>query len=146
VVIGAVFTLYLGLVFVGIEKHVHLGPQRRVVAARFVEGRRVVDPKVISVADGILEKVVSQGTGTNAILTAPSRPQLGKTGTEDNYTNAWFVGAIPQLSAAVWVGFPQAQISMQPPRTRITCAVFAPELSATLTIDSCWIIERLPSR
>jgi penicillin-binding protein 1A len=84
------------------------------------EGRRVVDPKVISVANGILEKVVSQGTGTNAILTAPSRPQIGKTGTEDNYTNAWFVGAIPQLSAAVWVGFPQGQISMQPPRTRIT--------------------------
>jgi penicillin-binding protein 1A len=84
------------------------------------EGRHVVDPKVISVADGILEKVVSQGTGTNAILTTPPRPQLGKTGTEDNYTNAWFVGAIPQLSAAVWVGFPQGQISMQPPTTRIT--------------------------
>jgi penicillin-binding protein 1A len=84
------------------------------------EGRRVVDPKVISVANGILAKVVSQGTGTNAILTTPPRPQIGKTGTEDNYTNAWFVGAIPQLSAAVWVGFPQGQISMQPPRTRIT--------------------------
>ena len=84
------------------------------------EGRRVVDPKVIAVADGILEKVVSQGTGTNAILTTPPRPQIGKTGTEDAYRDAWFVGAIPQLSVAVWVGFPQGQISMQPPRTRIT--------------------------
>ena len=77
----------------------------------------VVDPKIVSVADGILQKVVLYGTGTNANI---GRPQIGKTGTEDNYTNAWFVGAIPQLMAAVWVGFPQDNLSMAPPRTRIT--------------------------
>ena len=83
------------------------------------ERERVVDPKIVSVADGILEQVVSSGTGTNAIL-EPSRPQIGKTGTEDAYRDAWFAGAIPQLSVAVWVGFPAGQISMAPPRTRIT--------------------------
>jgi penicillin-binding protein 1A len=81
------------------------------------DGKLVVDPKVVSVADGILQKVVLYGTGTNANI---GRPQIGKTGTEDNYTNAWFVGAIPQLTAAVWVGFPERNISMAPPRTRIT--------------------------
>ncbi len=40
-------------------------------------------------------------------------------GTEDLYRDAWFVGAIPQLVAAVWVGFPQGQIPMQYPTTRI---------------------------
>ncbi len=79
---------------------------------------QVVDPSVISVADGILEKVVQYGTGTAARL-YPARPQIGKTGTEDLYRDAWFVGAIPQLVAAVWVGFPQGQISMQYPTTRI---------------------------
>jgi penicillin-binding protein 1A len=83
------------------------------------DAKHVVDPKIVAVADGILEKVVSSGTGTNAILNPP-RPQIGKTGTEDAYRDAWFAGAIPQLSAAVWVGFPQGQISMAPPRTRIT--------------------------
>jgi penicillin-binding protein 1A len=77
---------------------------------------QAVDPGVASVAVDLLEKVVEYGTGTAARL---FRPQFGKTGTEDLYRDAWFVGAIPQLVTAVWVGFPQGQISMQYPRTRI---------------------------
>jgi penicillin-binding protein 1A len=64
----------------------------------------------------ILEKVVQQGTGVEAIL---PRPVAGKTGTAQNWTNAWFVGYIPQMVAAVWVGFPQGQISMTSPRVRL---------------------------
>ncbi len=79
--------------------------------------KQVVDPAVVSLADGILQKVVQYGTGTAANI---GRPQIGKTGTEDLYRDAWFVGAVPQLVAAVWVGFPQGQISMAPPTTRIT--------------------------
>jgi penicillin-binding protein 1A len=79
--------------------------------------KQMVDPAIISVADGILQKVVQFGTGTYANI---GRPQIGKTGTGQNYDNAWFVGAVPQLVASVWVGFPQGSISMQPPRTRIT--------------------------
>ncbi|MEA2580544.1 MAG: penicillin-binding protein [Actinomycetota bacterium] len=77
----------------------------------------VVDPRIISVADGILQKVVLYGTGTAANI---GRPQIGKTGTNQNYSDAWFAGAVPQLSAVVWVGFPQGQVSMAPPTTRIT--------------------------
>lgn len=79
--------------------------------------KQVVDPAIASAADQILQKVVLYGTGTAANI---GRPQIGKTGTGQNYSDAWFVGAIPQLVAAVWVGFPQGQVSMQPPTTRIT--------------------------
>jgi len=79
--------------------------------------RQVIDPAVASAADQILQKVVLYGTGTAANI---GRPQIGKTGTAQDYHDAWFVGAIPQLVAAVWVGFPQGQISMAPPTTRIT--------------------------
>jgi len=79
--------------------------------------KQVVDPAIASAADQILQKVVLYGTGTAANI---GRPQIGKTGTGQNYSDAWFVGAIPQLTAAVWVGFPQGQVSMQPPTTRIT--------------------------
>jgi penicillin-binding protein 1A len=79
--------------------------------------RQVVDPRVVSVADDILHQVVLSGTGTGANI---GRPQFGKTGTNQNYTDAWFVGAVPQLVTAVWVGYPQGQISMSPPRTSIT--------------------------
>jgi penicillin-binding protein 1A len=78
---------------------------------------RVLDPHVAAVATDILNEVVLYGTGTAANI---GRPQIGKTGTAMDHADAWFVGAIPQLAAAVWVGFPQAQIRMEPPRTRTT--------------------------
>jgi penicillin-binding protein 1A len=79
--------------------------------------KQVVDPQVASEADHILQEAVSYGTGRAAII---PRPQIGKTGTADTHTNAWFVGSIPQLTAAVWVGFHEGLIPMEPPRTRIT--------------------------
>jgi penicillin-binding protein 1A len=77
----------------------------------------VLDPQVASVANDVLKDVVLYGTGTAANI---GRPQIGKTGTAMDHADAWFVGAIPQLVAAVWVGFPEAQIRMEPPRTRTT--------------------------
>jgi penicillin-binding protein 1A len=79
---------------------------------------QVIDPEVTAVANDILQDVVRYGTGRSAIL--DGRPQIGKTGTAETLTNAWFVGAIPQLTAAVWVGFHEGQIPMEPPRTRIS--------------------------
>ena len=38
--------------------------------------------------------------------TSPDRPMAGKTGTTENYGDAWFVGYTPQLAVAVWVGYP----------------------------------------
>jgi penicillin-binding protein 1A len=68
-----------------------------------------VDPAIAAEAVDILSGVVSGGTGTGANI---ARPQFGKTGTAQNASDAWFVGAIPQLATAVWVGFPQGQIPM----------------------------------
>jgi len=52
----------------------------------------------------ILEGVIRSGTGTRAAL--PDRVVAGKTGTTENYGDAWFVGYTPQLATAVWVGYP----------------------------------------
>jgi membrane peptidoglycan carboxypeptidase len=52
----------------------------------------------------ILQQVVQSGTGRRAAL--PDRPVAGKTGTTENYGDAWFVGYTPQLVVAVWVGYP----------------------------------------
>lgn len=79
--------------------------------------KQVLSPQVAAAAGDILQDVVLFGTGTAANI---GRPQIGKTGTAADHTNAWFVGAIPQLVGAVWVGYPEGQISMEPPRTRIT--------------------------
>ncbi|MFO7572262.1 MAG: PBP1A family penicillin-binding protein [Gaiellaceae bacterium] len=52
----------------------------------------------------ILEDVVQAGTGVRAAI--PGREVAGKTGTTDNYGDAWFVGYTPELVVAVWVGYP----------------------------------------
>jgi penicillin-binding protein 1A len=78
---------------------------------------RVLDPQVASVANDVLQEAVLFGTGTAANI---GRPQIGKTGTAMDHNDAWFVGAIPQMVAAVWVGYPQGRVRMEPPRTRIT--------------------------
>lgn len=49
----------------------------------------------------MLMGVIARGTGTGANI---GRPAAGKTGTTDNYQDAWFVGYVPDLVAGVWVG------------------------------------------
>lgn len=78
---------------------------------------QVVSPAVAWTADRILQEVIQSGTGTKAQL---DRPAAGKTGTAQQWSDAWFVGFTPQLVAAVWVGFPKARISMVAPRVRIS--------------------------
>ncbi|MGH3071375.1 MAG: PBP1A family penicillin-binding protein [Gaiellaceae bacterium] len=56
------------------------------------------------IVNSILQKAVQFGTGKRAAL--PNRPVAGKTGTTENYGDAWFVGYTPQLAVAVWVGYP----------------------------------------
>jgi penicillin-binding protein 1A len=66
---------------------------------------RVLSPEKTAILNSILQKVVTQGTGRRAAL--PDRPVAGKTGTTENYGDAWFVGYVPQLAVAVWVGYPR---------------------------------------
>jgi penicillin-binding protein 1A len=78
--------------------------------------KQVLQPSVAWATDQILQKVVQGGTGIAATI---GRPVAGKTGTAQGWTNAWFVGFVPQLVGAVWVGFPHGQIPMVSPRTRL---------------------------
>jgi penicillin-binding protein 1A len=58
----------------------------------------------------ILEQNVLGGTGTAAQIGCPA---AGKTGTTDEFNDAWFAGYTPKLATAVWVGFPDEQVSME---------------------------------
>jgi penicillin-binding protein 1A len=71
--------------------------------------KQVVDPNIAHLVTAMLQKVVCCGTGTLANI---GRPQAGKTGTNTEYKDAWFVGYVPQYSTAVWVGYPQGEIPM----------------------------------
>ena len=61
----------------------------------------VLSPEVAYVMTDMLKGVVQRGTGTAAAI---GIPQAGKTGTADDYRNAWFIGFTPSIVAGVWVG------------------------------------------
>ena len=58
----------------------------------------------------MLEDAVNFGTGVGA--KALARPSAGKTGTTNDFTDAWYIGFTPQLTAGVWVGFDDKQKSL----------------------------------
>lgn len=68
-----------------------------------------IDPAVAYLTTDILKGVISRGTGTGADI---GRYAAGKTGTTQEYRDAWFVGYTPQIACAVWVGYPDAQTEM----------------------------------
>ncbi len=61
----------------------------------------VLDPWAVAALNDVLKGVITRGTGTAARL---SRPAAGKTGTTSSERDIWFVGYVPQLAVAVWVG------------------------------------------
>jgi penicillin-binding protein 1A len=69
--------------------------------------RPVLTANTAALVTSLLQSVVRGGTGVHAQL-ADGRPVAGKTGTTENYGDAWFVGYTPELVAAVWVGYPNA--------------------------------------
>ena len=71
----------------------------------------VLQPAEAETLTSILEDVVQQGTGTRAQI--QGREVAGKTGTTDDYGDAWFVGYTPELAVAVWVGYPDALRPME---------------------------------
>jgi penicillin-binding protein 1A len=66
--------------------------------------QRVLPEKVARTTTSILRSVLTIGTGKAASL--GDVPAWGKTGTTENYGDAWFVGATDKLTVAVWVGYP----------------------------------------
>jgi penicillin-binding protein 1A len=70
----------------------------------------VLSPDVAHTMTAMLEEVIQFGTGIQA--KALGRPAAGKTGTTQDYTDAWFIGFTPQITAGVWVGFDDKQISL----------------------------------
>ncbi|MGH2775195.1 MAG: transglycosylase domain-containing protein [Actinomycetota bacterium] len=81
---------------------------------RVIRPRQRVTPGVLAPGNAYLitkalEQVIERGTGTAARI---GRPAAGKTGTTNDYGDAWFVGYTPDLVTAVWVGYPQGRIPM----------------------------------
>ena len=74
-----------------------------ILEENFPELGDVFPAETAGVMVDLLEEVVRNGTATSA--QALGRPVAGKTGTTNDFTDGWFVGFTPSLTAGVWVGF-----------------------------------------
>jgi penicillin-binding protein 1A len=84
-------------------------PNGKKETAHRSRARRVLSEAQAALITDILGDAVSRGTGTGAQI---GRPQAGKTGTTEDYSDAWFVGYVPQLATSVWVGYPARSVPM----------------------------------
>jgi penicillin-binding protein 1A len=71
-------------------------------------GRRVLNETIADQMNDVLKGVVAKGTGKAADIGRPNGT-AGKTGTSENFSDAWFVGYTPELSTSVWMGFADSQ-------------------------------------
>ena len=74
-------------------------------------GTQVLDVGVANATVDTLKGVIRKGTGARNLRNFPI-PATGKTGTQDENTNAWFVGGTPHITTAVWVGDPSGYTPM----------------------------------
>ena len=82
----------------------------RTIYREEAEPVQALEPAVAYLTTTALEQVMIRGTGTGAQI---GRPAAGKTGTAQEYRDAWFVGYTPDLVTSVWVGYPEGQIEMK---------------------------------
>lgn len=77
----------------------------RVLFEHIVKDHRVLDEATAFQVVDMMEGVVNSGSGSGVRRLGFQRPAAGKTGTTDNYNDAWFTGFTPSLCVSVWTGY-----------------------------------------
>jgi len=93
----------------------------------------VLSPDVARTMTAMLEEVIQFGTGIQA--RSLGRPAAGKTGTTQDYTDAWFIGFTPQITSGVWVGS-----SAVPPGICEACVWSSAKIWASFGVKNCGIV------
>ena len=81
----------------------------RVLEEHIITGERVLDESVTYQLVDMMEGVIDGGTGSVVRRLGFSLPAAGKTGTTNDFNDAWFTGFTPTLSTSVWVGYDRGQ-------------------------------------
>ena len=76
------------------------------------QGRRVLSDGVAYEANKVLEGPICCGTAAQTAQFSDGRVEAGKTGTTNDYKDAWFCGYTPNLATCVWMGYPKGEITL----------------------------------
>ncbi|MFH1562237.1 MAG: PBP1A family penicillin-binding protein [Nitrospirota bacterium] len=79
---------------------------------RTTKEERVISPQTAYLITSMLEGVVQRGTAKYSVGNKIDRVVAGKTGTTNDYVDAWFIGFTPELVATVWIGYDRGQKSL----------------------------------
>jgi membrane carboxypeptidase/penicillin-binding protein len=102
------------------------------VLDRPIERERIVSPEVAFQMTTMLRDVIERGTGAAARSLGVRGPIAGKTGTTDDYRDAWFIGFSTSVVAGVWVGFDQpASIGQDAYAARVAVPIWADFMKRT---------------
>jgi len=77
----------------------------RVLEERIVSGKKLLDPASVYQVVDMMRGVVDAGTGRIIRQMGFNLPAAGKTGTTNQYKDAWFTGFTPSLATSVWIGY-----------------------------------------
>ena len=80
-------------------------PRGETLYEHFISGKRVADPQSVYLLLEMMKETIDNGTARVARLSGFNIPAAGKTGTTDDYADAWFTGFTPTLCASAWVGY-----------------------------------------
>ena len=104
----------------------------RQVYDRPVDREQLISPAVAFQMTSMLRDVIERGTGAPARALGVRGPVAGKTGTTDDYHDAWFVGYSSSIVAGVWVGFDQpAPIGREAYGARVALPIWADFMKRT---------------
>ncbi len=109
------------------------------------EREQVMDPRTAYQITSILEGVVRRGTAAGAVGRKTDKPLAGKTGTTNDYKDAWFVGFAPDLAAGVYVGFDMPQTLGQGEAGGSVAAPIFADFMVEALKDKAGIPFRVPS-
>ena len=97
-------------------------PLGRVLEEHIVGGKRSLDASLVYQVVDMMSGVVDRGTGAVVRRMGFDLPAAGKTGTSDDYHDAWFTGFTPTLCTSVWVGYDRGVGMLDANRKGITGA------------------------
>lgn len=104
----------------------------RVLEVNEIQGQQIISPQNAYVTTDMLSGVMQPGGTGSHLASVVGRTSAGKTGTTQEYRDAWFVGYTPQLSCAVWVGYDSQTKSVGIPGGRIAGPIWAQFMTAAL--------------
>lgn len=103
-----------------------------VIAQRAPRREKVIDEKVAFIVTDMMKEVVRPG-GTGArVLGVFDRPAAGKTGTTNEYRDAWFIGFTPDLVTTVWIGNDDPRKPVGAPGGRVSAPIWASFMAEAL--------------